>query len=122
MHYNDPDIDARDFLYCVMHDSSLPLADRLQASSALLGVEPSPRFTSPTVLYQIPDLPSPEELQAVREWMAFQAEQMAYFRTLPRAEQDELINAVKRIERCNALSAIHPKTRPRKIKTLTGSS
>jgi hypothetical protein len=103
MHYNDPDIDARDFLYCVMHDSSLPLADRLQASSALLGVEPSPRFTSPTVLYQIPDLPSPEELQAVREWMAFQAEQMAYFRTLPRAEQDELINAVKRIERCNAL-------------------
>ena len=55
------------------------------------------------MLYQIPDLPSPEELQMWREWMAFQAEQMAYFKTLPKAEQDELINAVKRLERCNEL-------------------
>jgi hypothetical protein len=103
MHYNDPDIDARDFLYCVMHDSSLPLADRLHAADALLDVEPPPRLSPPSVLYLIPDLPSPEELQAMREWMAFQAEQIAYFRTLPRAEQDEVINAVKRIERCNEL-------------------
>ena len=38
-----------------------------------------------------------------REWMAFQAEQMAYFRSLPKAEQDELLHVVKRLERCNEL-------------------
>jgi hypothetical protein len=103
MHYNDPDIDARDFLYCVMLDSSLPLADRLHAADALLGVEPPPRFSPATVLYQIPDLPSPEELQAMREWMAFQAEQMTYFRSLPKAEQYELLQAHKRLVRCNEL-------------------
>ena len=53
MHYNDPDIDARDFLYCVMHDGSLPIADRLHAADALLGVEPPPRFTKPALT--IPD-------------------------------------------------------------------
>jgi hypothetical protein len=104
MHYNDPDIDARDFLYCVMHDSSLPLADRLHAADALLGVEPRPRLSPPTALYQIPDLPSPEELLAMREWMAFQAEQMAYFRSLPKAEQDEFLQAHSRLIRCNELN------------------
>jgi hypothetical protein len=103
MHYNDPDIDARDFLYRVMHDSSLPLADRLHASFALLGFEPHPRFRKPALVIQIADFPPPEELQAWLEWEAFSREQMTYFRSLPKAEKDELLQAFNRLIRCNEL-------------------
>ena len=102
MHYNDAE-DAWDFLYCVMHDSSLPLADRLHAADALLAVEPPPRLAKPALTIQIGGLLSPEELLAMGEWMAFQAEQMAYFRSLPKAEQDEFLQAYKRLTRCNEL-------------------
>jgi hypothetical protein len=103
MHYNDPDIDARDFLYAVMHDASLPTSDRLQAAQALLGVEPNPRFNPPSLLYQIGGLLPPDEYQMMKDWTAFQAEQMSYFRSLPKAEKDEFLQAYKRLTKCNEL-------------------
>ena len=39
----------------------------------------------------------------MREWMAFQAKQMAYFKSLPKAEQDEFLQAHSRLIRCNEL-------------------
>ena len=38
--YNQPDITAKQFLIEVMRDVSVPIADRVHAASALMGIEP----------------------------------------------------------------------------------
>jgi hypothetical protein len=39
-HYNDPNLTAKEFLYAVMRDVSVPIADRVRAASALMSIEP----------------------------------------------------------------------------------
>ena len=41
--YNHPNITAKQFLFEVMHDASVPIADRVHAASALMGIEPDGR-------------------------------------------------------------------------------
>ena len=41
----------------------------------------------------------------MKDWTAFQAEQMSYFRSLPKAEKDEFLQAYKRLTKCNELDA-----------------
>jgi hypothetical protein len=41
--YNQPDLTAKEFLYAVMRDASVPVADRVHAASALMGIEPDGR-------------------------------------------------------------------------------
>lgn len=50
MHYNDKNINDREFLTCVMHDPSLPLVDRMRAAKALLKLGPPPPPPPPVVL------------------------------------------------------------------------
>jgi hypothetical protein len=38
--YNRPNITAKEFLFEVMRDASVPIADRVRAASALMGIEP----------------------------------------------------------------------------------
>lgn len=106
MHYNDPDISNRDFLTCVMHDPSLPLADRMRAAKALLKIgPPPPPPPQPSLTIQITGI-SAEDMEAASwwsEWVAFSLEMQAYRRTLPKAEQDEIVAAVNRCMRRNEL-------------------
>jgi hypothetical protein len=41
--YNHPNITAKQFLFEVMHDASVPIADRVHAASALMSIEPDGR-------------------------------------------------------------------------------
>ena len=41
--------------------------------------------------------------EMMRQWEAFDAEQQAYFNSLPQAEQDEIMRVLNRLLRCNEL-------------------
>ena len=98
--YNDPNLTAEQFLYEVMRDPKVDIHDRVRAAAALMESGPP----KPTLTIQIGGLLEPEETQMWVEWMAFQREQMAYYKTLPKHEQKEIRDAIHRLERCNQLN------------------
>lgn len=85
MHYDDPNLRPKDFLYAVMHDRSAPIADRVHAASALMYIEPHGP-PKPSLTIQITCF-SDDDMRATSwwpQWVAFCIEQQRYFNTLPR--------------------------------------
>ena len=95
MHFNDPDIDARDFLYCVMHDSSFPLLTacmRLMHSLVLsrLHVCHRPRCCTRSLIY----LPRKSSWQCGSGWHS----KLSKWRTsnhCPRQSKPSTTNTIK---------------------------
>jgi hypothetical protein len=113
--YNQQNLTAVEFLRAVMRDPSVAIEDRLRAASALLEIEgpdgpPKPSLTI-TLPYELGVSLHEMKRQAeqayhqemMRQWEAFDAEQQAYFNSLPQAEQDEIMRVLNRLLRCNEL-------------------
>ena len=95
MHFNDPGIGPMDFLIAVMHDPSVPMADRVHAAQAITQVR------SVCAIRAIDDVFFAAMMH--KQWEDFSAEQHAYFNTLPEHEQREFMSVVQGLERCNEL-------------------
>ena len=95
MHYNDPDIGAMDFLIAVMHDPSVPMADRVHAAHAITQVEAMSAIGAIDAVFFA--------AMMHKQWEDFCAEQQAHFNTWPEHEQREFMSVVQRLERCNEL-------------------
>lgn len=100
--YNRPNLSPEQFLYEVLHSPDVAVEDRIRAAAALAEIERL-GLARPTLVIQIPNFPDAEELRMWVEYEAFSREQRAYFKTLPKAEQDEIMRVLRRLERCNSL-------------------
>jgi hypothetical protein len=94
--YNDPNLTAEQFLYEVMCDPSVSIADRVHAAHAITQVE------SMSAIRAIDDVFFAAVMH--KQWEDFSAEQHAYFNTLPEYEQEEFMRVLHRLERCNELN------------------
>ena len=81
--------EATDFLYACMRDRSLPLRQRIKAAGKLMALGEFDGPPPPTLLIKIQGFICPELIDT---WESFSSE-----------EQAELLNAVKRLMRCNEL-------------------
>ena len=73
MHYNDPDISARDFLDACMHDPELSLDSPMRAAKTLMKLgPPPPPPPPPTVLIKIGGFICPELIDT---WDFFSSEE-----------------------------------------------
>ena len=102
MHDNDPDLGPVGFLRAVMHDPQVDIHDRVRAAAALMEIEPhGPPKPSLTIQIQCMTDEDVRLASMWREWVAFQLEQQAYFNSLPKAEQHQLMHVIRGLERCN---------------------
>ena len=95
MHYNDPGLDAMEFLMAVMHDPLVSIADRVHAAQAITQVE------SVSAIRAIDDVFFAAMMH--KQWQDFCTEQESYFSTWPEHEQREFMSVVHGLERCNEL-------------------
>jgi hypothetical protein len=68
MTHDDPSTQAKEFLYAVMRDTTLPIRDRIKAASKLMAIEPDgpPKPTCKIIIEGFPSIEFMQDLLYVK--------------------------------------------------------